>query len=48
MLLAEPIIRLIGHSGAAIISRIMGMILASVAVNSVLSAMLEIFKTGQL
>ena len=48
MLLAEPIIRLIGHSGAAIISRIMGMILASVAVNSVLSALLEIFQTGQL
>ncbi len=48
MLLAEPIIRWIGHSGAAIISRIMGMILASVAVNSVLSAMLEIIKTGQL
>lgn len=48
MLLAEPIIRLIGHSGAAIISRIMGMILASVAVNSVLSAMLEIIQTGQL
>ncbi|WP_209596212.1 MarC family protein [Ruegeria sp. HKCCSP351] len=48
MLLAEPIIRLIGHSGAAIISRVMGMILASVAANSVLSALLEIFKTGQL
>ncbi len=48
MLLAEPIIRLIGHSGAAIISRIMGMILASVAVNSVLSAMLEIMRTGEL
>lgn len=48
MLLAEPIIRLIGHSGAAIISRVMGMILASVAVNSVLSAMLEIMRTGQL
>ncbi len=48
MLLAEPIIRLIGHSGAAIISRVMGMILASVAVNSVLSALLEILKTGQL
>ncbi|WP_170790962.1 MarC family protein [Ruegeria lacuscaerulensis] len=48
MLLAEPIIRLIGHSGAAIISRIMGMILASVAVNSVLSAVLEIIRTGQL
>lgn len=48
MLLAEPVIRWIGHSGAAIISRVMGMILASVAVNSVLSALLEIFKTGQL
>jgi len=48
MLLADPIIRLIRHSGAAIISRVMGMILASVAVNSVLSAMLEIMKTGQL
>jgi multiple antibiotic resistance protein len=48
MLLAEPIIRLIGHSGAAIISRVMGMILASVAVNSVLSALMEIMKTGQL
>ncbi len=48
MLLAEPIIRLIGHSGAAIISRVMGMILASVAVNSVLSATIEIIKTGQL
>ncbi len=48
MLLADPIIRLIGHSGAAIISRVMGMILASVAANSVLSALLEIFKTGQL
>ncbi|WP_420587154.1 MarC family protein [Ruegeria sp.] len=48
MLLADPIIRLIRHSGAAIISRVMGMILASVAVNSVLSALLEIMKTGQL
>ncbi|MEX0277316.1 MAG: MarC family protein [Ruegeria sp.] len=48
MLIAEPIIRLIGHSGAAIVSRVMGMILASVAVSSVLSAMLEIMKTGQL
>ena len=48
MLLADPIIRLIRYSGAAIISRVMGMILASVAVNSVLSALLEIMKTGQL
>ncbi len=48
MLLADPIIRVIGHSGSAIVSRVMGMILASVAANSVLSALLEIFKTGQL
>ncbi|TMV08747.1 MarC family protein [Ruegeria sediminis] len=48
MLLADPIIRLIGHAGSAIISRVMGMILASVAANSVLSALLDIFKTGQL
>ncbi|WP_170381186.1 MarC family protein [Ruegeria atlantica] len=48
MLLADPIIRLIRYSGAAIISRVMGMILASVAVNSVLSAILEIIKTGEL
>nr|WP_170615071.1 MarC family protein [uncultured Ruegeria sp.] len=48
MLLADPIIRVIGHSGSAIISRVMGMILASVAVNSVLSALMEIFRTGQL
>lgn len=48
MLLADPIIRLIGHSGSAIVSRVMGMILASVAANAVLSALLEIFKTGQL
>lgn len=48
MLLADPIIRVIGQAGAAIISRVMGMILASVAANSVLSALLEIFETGQL
>lgn len=48
MLLAEPIIRLIGNSGAAIISRVMGMILASVAADAVLSAVLEIVRTGAL
>lgn len=48
MLLAEPIIRLIGNSGAAIISRVMGMILASVAADAVLSAIVEIVQTGSL
>lgn len=48
MLAAGPIIRVIGMSGSAIISRVMGMILASVAANAVLSAVLEIIRTGQL
>ena len=48
MLLAGPIIRLIGNSGAAIISRVMGMVLASVAADAVLSSLLEIAKTGSL
>ncbi|MBL4768948.1 MAG: MarC family protein [Rhodobacteraceae bacterium] len=48
MLFADPIIRLIGLAGSAIVSRVMGMILASVAVNSILSALLNIFHTGQL
>jgi multiple antibiotic resistance protein len=37
MLGASFVIRLIGNSGASIISRVMGLILASVAVESVLS-----------
>lgn len=48
MLFADPIIRVIGLAGSAIVSRVMGMILASVAVNSILSALLNIFQTGQL
>ena len=46
MVLADPIIRLIGNSGAAIVSRVMGMVLASVAANAVLSALVEILETG--
>jgi multiple antibiotic resistance protein len=48
MRLAEPLIRLIGHAGAAIVSRVMGMILASVAADAVLSALLVIGETGKL
>ncbi len=48
MRLADPIIRLIGHSGTAIVSRVMGMILASVAADNIMSAVLEISKNGQL
>lgn len=48
MLLADPIIRLIGNSGAAIVSRVMGIILASVAADAVLTAMLEILRNGSL
>lgn len=46
MLLADPIIDLIGNSGAAIVSRVMGMILASVAVDAVLTALVEIVQSG--
>jgi multiple antibiotic resistance protein len=38
-LLAEPVARLIGKSGASVISRIMGMLLAAVAVDMVLKAL---------
>ena len=48
MLLADPIIRVIGNSGAAIVSRVMGMILASVAADAVLSSVVEILRTGSL
>ena len=46
MLLATPILKLIGTSGAAIVSRVMGMILASVAVDNVINAVLELIKTN--
>lgn len=40
-MLAQPVARLIGKSGANIIGRIMGMLLAAVAVNMVLKALSE-------
>lgn len=48
MLAAGPIIRVIGNSGAAIVSRVMGVVLASVAADLVIGAALEIAKTGSL
>lgn len=48
MLLSEPIIKVIGNSGAAVVSRVMGMILASVAADAVLSAVLTIIASGSL
>lgn len=47
MRLADPIIRLIGNEGSAIVSRVMGMILASVAADTVLLGLTNIFIAGQ-
>ncbi len=41
---AKQILRVIGDSGASVLSRIMGLILAAVAVDSVLSAVAQYFK----
>lgn len=46
LLMAKPILRFIGDAGASIISRIMGLILASVAVDYVLSALKVYFQLG--
>lgn len=44
MYAAKPILRVIGDSGASVLSRIMGLILAAVAVDSVLTAVAQFFK----
>lgn len=46
MRLADPILRLIKTSGAAIVSRVMGMILAAVAVDNVIAAVFELIANG--
>jgi multiple antibiotic resistance protein len=46
LLLANPIQRVIGTAGASIISRVMGLILASVAVENILNALNSYFQLG--
>jgi len=48
MLASEKIMKVIGYAGAAVVSRVMGLILASVAADSVLSAMITIIETKSL
>ena len=45
MLAAGPILKVIGVSGAAIVSRVMGMILGAVAVDHVIAAVIELIAT---
>lgn len=46
MLLAAPILRVIRKSGAAIVSRVMGMVLAAVAVDNVIEAVRLLITAG--
>jgi len=46
MLSATPILKVIGRTGAAIVSRVMGMVLAAVAVNNVIQAVGQLIAQG--
>ena len=46
MLAAGPILRVIRPSGAAIVSRVMGMVLAAVAVDNVIEATMDLVRAG--
>lgn len=46
MLAAGPILKVIRIGGAAIVSRVMGMILAAVAVDNVISAVFELIESA--
>lgn len=46
MLAAGPILRVIRPSGAAIVSRVMGMILAAVATDNVIEAIFQLVAQG--
>ena len=46
MLAAGPILRLVQESGAAIVSRVMGMILAAVAVDNIIAAVFVLIAEG--
>nr|WP_233356231.1 MarC family protein [Henriciella aquimarina] len=48
MFCASPILRVIRPAGAALVSRIMGMILAAVAVNTVILAVIELIRTTEI
>ena len=48
MLAAGPILKVIRVGGAAIISRVMGLVLASIAANNVIEAVIELLRTTEI